>query len=209
MIDVLQALLAWALWAVVCFCVPIAMGIDWCIRSRCWRDLPRLREWWRDWRLERADAHPESHRFELILYPDPDSDVTIPVWFEGDFDHAARAAIEFANEPVFDGSQLLVVKAVDRQWAHVRDSDDEAEGVAPERSEEFSELDIRTLELLFLADRVDDPEWAEDIRDAIRRLDFIRESDANPEDKAGAWEIVEEAIAEAAEQADERRRYGT
>jgi hypothetical protein len=205
MIDVLETLLTWALWAALFFCVPLAMGIDWCIRSRMWRDLPHLGAWWHDWRLERANARPNPHRFELILYPDPESDLTIPVWFNGEFDSAAGAAIELANEPVFDGSQLLVVKAVDRQWAYIREPDDETDDVAPEGSEVLTELEMRTLELLCLRDFVDDSEWTEEISDAIRRLDFIRQSDATPEDKAGAWEMLEEDIRAAAARAAERR----
>jgi hypothetical protein len=43
----------------------------------------------------------------------------------------------------------------------------------------------------------DDDELAADLHDAASRLEFIRDSDEDVEDRIAAWEIVEEAIDDA------------
>ncbi len=151
--------------------------------------MERFREWREERRWRRA--RPLARHHFILERPREDSELIIPIWFEGTFDDATQAAIEFVDE-TFEHSDVVVVKSTECQWAYLREPDD----VSYFRRD----VDARITSLLRYAHDAevgDDAELAADLRDAVSRLEFIRDSDAEVDDRAAAWGLVEGAIEDA------------
>jgi hypothetical protein len=179
--EALEAI-AWSLLGfVLLFFVPIAVHGP--------SAIGKVKEWWDERRWERDW---KEHHF-IVRRPRPDSELEIPVWFEGTFDQATRDAIEFVAT-TFDDADLVAVVSTERSWSYLREPQVEVDYLG-------EEIDARVVDLVMTAHLVetrhDDVELAADLRAAATRLEFVRASDEDDENREAAWKIVEEAVGEA------------
>jgi hypothetical protein len=157
-------------------------------------------DWWDEWRWERGW---KTHHF-IVRRPRPDSELEIPVWFDGTFDIAARDAMDFV-ERTFDEADLVAVVSTERTWSYIREPLVEVDYLG-------DEIDSRVRELVMDAHmaetRHDDAELAADLRKAATRLEFLRDSDEDDDDRLAAWKIVEGDVTDAEGRAIGRDIFG-